>query len=154
MNVHIDKFTYTANQVSCPLKEHSIINYISRPQKKDRKGRKRLYNSNANNANNDDQTTLVKITPLELSKSAKISYTSYQSALASATESIFEENNNSNPSLDDLILVFSRLEFFDPTTQTFKKPDSTSSSHIQFIFGNSDYFLKRYKIEDNIIYRK
>lgn len=152
MSVQIDKFDYTVELVSCPLKEHSITNYISRPVKKDRKGRKRLNSSHQNNSNNDEQTSLVMITPLELSKAAEISYPSYQSALASATESLFEENET--VAVDTLILAFSHLNFFDPCTQTFKFPESTSASHIEFIFKNSDFFLKRYTIENNIIYKK
>lgn len=152
MSVQIDKFDYSVNSVSCPLKEHSITNYIFRPIKKDRKGRKRLNNSTQNTANNEEQALLVKIAPLELGESANISYSTYQSALASATESLFEENNNIPVS--NLILAFSHLKYFDPCTQTFKSPEPTSVSHIEFIFKNTDFFSKRYIIKDSTIYRK
>ena len=150
----MDKYVYEINSVSCPLKEHSIMNYISRPFKKERKGRKRINNS-TNNLN-DEQSSLVKIYPLELNKYAKKSFLSYQSALASATESLFDELgfSDNNPSVNDLISSFSKLYFYDPCTQTFKSPTLTSISHIEYIFKNSDYFSSKYRIENNIIYRK
>lgn len=151
MSVQIDKCDYRIDPVSCPLKEHSITNYVFRPIKKDRKGRKKHSNLQSN-ANGDEQVSLVTITPLELSESANISYQSYQSALVSATESLLGENDNI--SVDDIIQTFSNLKFFDPCTQTFKSPESTSASHIEFIFKNSDYFSKRYTIESNIVSRK
>ncbi|OHT10142.1 hypothetical protein TRFO_20691 [Tritrichomonas foetus] len=121
--------------------EHSITNYVSRTSKRGRGHRKR----------NDDDQNVANLIPLELNESANNSYLSYQSALAAAVKQIVESEENS---LDNLVLSFSRFNYYDPCTKSYKTPALTSANHIIFIFENSEYFSNRYFIEDNKIFKK
>ena len=145
MAIQFDKYNFDIQPLAFPLKEISLKNYSTKPAPKERRGRRKAHPTP------EPLYNITPYIPLELDAT---SYATYQDALAAAIEILLESEDADDPTIDNLIIEFSNLSYFDLGSQSFKPPGPVSFSHIEFIFENSEYFSTRYEIRENRIYRK
>ena len=142
--IPMEQFTYqTPAPITCPLCEYSMAHCSGRSTRRDRgKGRRRVEENPHN---------IPPFTPLILCNSSDDYYPSYQDALLAAAQ---EAADSTDPSISNIVNIFSRLHFYDPGSKCYKIPYPTSESHILFIISHSEYFSSKFTIDNEKIYRK